>query len=93
MIGIKKALGAKRSVILLEFLIESVILCIIGGLIGLVLVYFLLIGLEASLPFPIFLSLSNVVVGIGISVVIGIVSGVIPAFQAAKMDPVEAMRS
>ena len=91
-IGIKKALGAKKPVILLEFLIESIILCILGGIFGLIIVKILLFALEASMPFPIYLSWSNVIFGISLSILIGIFSGIIPAFQAAKMDPVEAMR-
>lgn len=92
MIGIKKALGAKRPVILLEFLIESIILCILGGILGLILVKLLLLGANESMPFPIFLSWNNVIFGIALSIGIGIISGFIPAFQASKMDPVEAMR-
>jgi len=91
-IGIKKALGAKQGTILLEFLIESIILCVIGGVIGLALVYLLLAGLKDALPFPIYLNLVNVAWGLGISIFVGVVSGVIPALQAARMDPVEAIR-
>ncbi len=91
-IGIKKALGAKQPVILLEFLIESVILCIIGGFLGLLLVFLTLQGLKSVLPFEIFLSLKNVVWGLGISIIVGIVSGLIPALQAARMNPVDAIR-
>jgi putative ABC transport system permease protein len=92
MIGIKKALGAKRNVILLEFLIESIILCILGGILGLILVKLILLCANESMPFPIYLSWNNVVFGISLSIFIGIISGFIPAFQASKMDPVEAMR-
>jgi len=91
-IGIKKALGAKNGVILLEFLIESVILCIVGGILGLVFVYILLAVLESSLPFPVYLDLGNISWGMLISIIVGILAGVIPAMQAAKMDPVDAIR-
>lgn len=91
-IGIKKALGAKRSIILLEFLIESVILCLIGGLFGLILVIFVLKGISSLIPFEMFLSTSNIMLGIVFSVVVGVISGIIPAFLASRMDPVEAMR-
>lgn len=92
-IGIKKALGAKRFVILLEFLIESVILCLVGGVAGLLLVAATVRMLSGVLPFEVFLTLGNVVLGVGLSVVIGMLSGIIPAGQAARMDPVVAIRS
>jgi putative ABC transport system permease protein len=91
-IGIKKALGAKQNVILLEFLIESIILCVIGGVIGLGLVFLLLTALKDSLPFPIYLDFVNMLWGLGISIIVGVVSGLIPALQAARMDPVDAIR-
>lgn len=92
-IGIKKAIGAKQFVILIEFLIESIALCIVGGILGLLLVYITMVILAQTLEFNLFLSTSNVILGIGLSVIIGILSGFIPALQAARMDPVEAMRS
>ena len=91
-IGIKKALGARRSVILLEFLIESIILCILGGIVGLALVYGLLLVLEDSMPFPIYLDWMNVLFGVILSIIVGVISGFIPAFRAAHMDPVVAIR-
>ena len=92
-IGIKKALGAKRYIILLEFLIESVILCIIGGLIGLVIVYFTMVIISSLIPFEMYLSVTNMLVGVGASITVGIISGIIPAFQASKMNPVDAIRA
>jgi putative ABC transport system permease protein len=91
-IGIKKALGARRSFILLEFLIESVVLCILGGLIGLLVVYLVMKVLTQVIDFDLFLSMGNLIIGISISIVIGVLSGVIPAYQAAGLDPVDAMR-
>lgn len=91
-IGIKKALGAKQLIILLEFLIESVILCIIGGLLGLGLVYLVLTALTRVLPFEIYLDWNNALFGIGLSILVGVISGLIPALQAARMDPVVAIR-
>ncbi len=91
-IGIKKALGAKQSVILSEFLIESVILCIVGGLIGLGVVYAILKLLTNVMAYEVYLSFDNIIFGLGLSFVVGVISGLIPASQAAKMDPVEAIR-
>ena len=91
-IGIKKALGAKRSIILLEFLIEAIILCLIGGMVGLVFVVIVLKVISNSIPFEMFLSYSNLVFGIAGSILVGIISGIIPAILASKLDPVVAMR-
>lgn len=91
-IGIKKALGAKRYIILMEFLIEAVILCMIGGAIGLLLVFLVLKLISSSIPFAMSLSINNVLTGVIVSVLVGIIAGIIPAMQASKMDPVEAMR-
>ena len=92
-IGLKKAIGAKRRVILAEFLLESAFLCIIGGLIGLTLVFLLTQVLTQALNFPVFISTSYMVLAIGICIIVGILAGFIPALQAAKMDPVVAIRS
>jgi len=92
LIGIKKALGAKRFMILLEFLIESIILCVIGGIIGLLLVLGVLKVISSAIPFDMFLSMSNVFSGVTVSIVVGILSGIIPALMASKLDPVVAMR-
>ncbi len=94
-IGVKKALGAKRYIILLEFLIESIILCLIGGVVGLLLVYGVVVGISSieSIAFDIYLSFGNVLGGLTWAVAIGVVSGIIPAFIAARMDPVDAIRS
>ncbi len=92
LIGIKKALGAKNHFILLEFLVESIILCILGGLIGLGLVYLLAKAATAATEFEFFLSQSSMIIGVSVSIIIGIIAGLIPAVQAARMDPVEAMR-
>lgn len=91
-IGIKKALGARRGIILMEFLIEAVILCLIGGLFGMALVYGVLQLLSTALPFPIYIDFGNLMFGIGLSVAVGILSGLIPAMQASQLDPVEAIR-
>ncbi|MGH1435454.1 MAG: ABC transporter permease [Lewinella sp.] len=91
-IGVKKALGAKRHIILSEFLIEAIILCLLGGAMGLGLVFLITKILTAALDFPIYIDLGNVLLGAGMSIIIGVVAGFIPAVQASKLDPVEAMR-
>lgn len=92
LIGVKKALGAKRYMILLEFLIEAIILCLIGGLFGLAIVFVIVKILSGAIEFELFLSAGNILFGIGLSIFVGIVSGVIPAMQASGLDPVVAMR-
>lgn len=91
-IGIKKALGAKRYIILLEFLTEAIILCILGGALGLGLVWLITQGLTAAFSFAFYMDVGNIMLGVSVSVIIGVVSGIIPAMQAARLDPVEAMR-
>ncbi len=92
-IGLKKAIGARSITILTEFLLESAFLCILGGLFGLLLVYLLSLALSTVLPFPIVIAPHIIVLAFSICVVLGIVSGIIPARIAAKMNPVEAIRS
>ena len=92
-IGLKKALGAKKRVILTEFLLESAFLCIIGGIIGLLLVFGLTLVLTHALDFPVFISPFNMILAIVVCIVTGILAGFIPARQAARMDPVVAIRS
>jgi putative ABC transport system permease protein len=92
-IGLKKALGAKRSTILAEFLLESAFLCVLGGLIGLILVVILTQIASAALGFPLFVSPDIMALAIGICIVVGVMAGIIPASIAARMDPVVAMRT
>jgi putative ABC transport system permease protein len=92
-IGLKKAIGAKRSTILTEFLLESAFLCLIGGLIGLLLVFPMTFLLSNLLNFKVFLSIGNIILSVVLCVILGILSGIIPASIAAKMDPVQAIRS
>lgn len=91
-IGIKKAVGAKKRVILSEFLLESAFLCIIGGLMGLFLVFVLTKILSGLWNFPVFISSSNLITAVSICLIVGVAAGIIPASQAARMDPVAAIR-
>lgn len=92
-IGLKKAIGAKSHIILTEFLLEAAFLCIIGGLIGLMLVAILAVILSRALEFPVYVSVANMAWTLFICILVGIIAGIIPAMQAAKMDPVVAIRS
>jgi putative ABC transport system permease protein len=92
-IGIQKSLGAKNYFILLQFLIESIILCLMGGIIGLLLVYGGTFIVKWTADIAVVLYMKNVIIGIGTSVGIGIISGIVPAWFASKLDPVEAIRS
>lgn len=92
-IGIKKAIGAKQYTILTEFLLESAFLCILGGLIGLLLVYGLTQLLTSFLHFPITISLNIILLAISICIIIGVLAGIIPASTAARMNPVKAIRT
>ncbi len=93
LIGIQKSLGAKNYFILFQFLSESILLSLMGGSIGLVLTYFITLLGKSALDLDIALSSSNVILGISISVLIGIISGFVPAYSASQLDPVEAIRS
>jgi putative ABC transport system permease protein len=93
LIGIQKALGAKNRFILFQFLFEAVILSVIGGLIGMLLVWVIALVLSSALDFEFVLSASNMLLGTGLAAFIGLLSGIIPAITASKLDPVEAIRT
>jgi putative ABC transport system permease protein len=92
-IGLKKAIGAKKRSILTEFLLEAAIICILGGIMGLLLVFLLTLVLSTALSFPVFISPAILALAIFICVIVGVLSGFIPAYSAANMDPVVAIRS
>jgi putative ABC transport system permease protein len=92
-IGIQKSLGAKNYFILIEFLVEAVILCLVGGAIGITLVALLSYGVTSALNFEIALSAGNIITGVLVSVIIGLLSGFIPAYTASRLDPVVAIRA
>ena len=92
-IGVQKALGAKNSFILIQFLYESVLLSLIGGMIGIGLVWIISFAISKGLDFPIYFTINNFATGISLSMLTGIIAGIVPAIRASKLDPVEAIRS
>ena len=90
-IGIRKAIGAKRRTILLQFLIEGASICLLGGLLGLAIAFPISLVLKKYLPAT--MSLGVVGLAILISLFTGVVSGLLPAARAARMNPVDALRS
>jgi len=92
-IGLQKALGAKKRFILLEFLFEASVLSMIGGAIGLLIIYGLTFIVSKTMDFNLVLTVGNIVKGLMISIVIGLVAGLVPARTAANLDPVEAMNA
>ena len=93
LIGIQKSLGAKNRFILFQFLFEAIILSVIGGIIGLLLVWIISLILTKALDFEFVLSAGNIILGTGLAAIIGLISGILPAISASKLDPVEAIRT
>jgi putative ABC transport system permease protein len=92
-IGTRKALGARRRSILLQFLIEAVSICLIGGVAGLLLTYGMVLGVGKAFPaMPVEFSISLVFVSMAVSIATGIASGFVPAWGASRLDPVVALR-
>ena len=92
-IGIRKSLGARRSDILNQFLVESAILAGVGGLIGVILSWLLAVVVRNASPLPMVVPISAVFIGVGLSVIVGLFFGIYPARQASKLDPIVALRA
>lgn len=92
LIGVQKAMGAKRAFILWQFLFESIFLCLFGGVLGLIFIVIATVVVNMLIDFEVFLGIGNVIFGLVFSVIIGVLSGIIPSWHAARLDPVEAMR-
>ena len=92
-IGIRKAIGARRKDILTQFLIEAVAVTAIGGALGVGTGFGLAYIISALIGFPLLISMASAVLGVGVSSVVGIVSGLWPAWRAARLDPIEALRA
>ena len=92
-IGLRKAVGARRADILRQFLIEAVLVTIVGGMIGVLAGYALAFVLSTAMGFPLLISARSAVLGVTVSFIVGLISGLYPAWQAARLDPIEAMRN
>jgi len=90
-IGIRKAIGAKRRAILIQFLVEAATICLLGGLMGLAIAWPLTLLVQKVLPAT--MSLTIVGIAILVSLVTGLLSGFFPAWRAARMNPVDALRN
>ena len=93
LIGIQKSLGAKNHFILFQFLFEAIILSVIGGIIGLIMVWIISIIITNVLDFEFVLSTGNIILGTVLAAIIGLISGILPAISASRLDPVEAIRT
>jgi putative ABC transport system permease protein len=92
-IGIRKSLGARRQDILNQFLVESAVLSMTGGLIGVTIAYIATLVVRNATPLPMAMPLSSVILGVGLSAAVGLFFGIYPARQAAKLDPIVALQS
>jgi putative ABC transport system permease protein len=91
-IGIRKAIGAKRRAILMQFLFESAAICLVGGLVGIALAWGIAIAINASGMLPASISPGIMLIAITVSIVVGVFAGLVPAIKGARLDPIEALR-
>lgn len=91
-IGIRKSMGARRADILRQFVLEAAMLSLMGGTIGLVLAW-IISQLLTYFVFPTYIPIWAIIVGIGVPAVIGVLAGLFPAWKAARLDPIEALRA
>src|SRR5690606_23405202 len=91
LIVIQKSFGAKNYFILFQFLFESIFLCLIGGAFGLLLIFLGTLLLTYGFDFEVTMGINNIILGLSLSAIIGIISGIIPSLRASRLDPVEAI--
>jgi putative ABC transport system permease protein len=92
-IGLRRSLGARKKHILLQFMTESAVLAAAGGLVGILTAYAVVFVVEKAFSFPMHTPVSAVVISLGLSTAVGLFFGIFPAMRAAKLDPIEALRS
>jgi putative ABC transport system permease protein len=92
-IGIRKSLGARRRDILNQFLVESAVLAMMGGLIGVIIAFLATLVVRNATPLPMEMPLASVALGVGLSATVGLFFGIYPARQASKLDPIVALQS
>jgi putative ABC transport system permease protein len=90
-VGLRKALGATRKQILLQFLIESALLCVVGGILGLLLAIGITVLITVLLEITMTVTIGYILLSVGVSSIIGIVAGIYPAWKAARLDPIVAL--
>ncbi len=92
-IGLRKAVGARRRDILQQFIIEAVTVTAVGGAIGVIVGYGLAYLLSFAMGFPVSIRFQSAIMGVGVSFIVGLISGIYPALRASRLDPIEAMRN